>query len=49
MKKGRFPSRHVQIGIVAGAALCGSERFPSLHARVDNPDVWNLIYEKMYQ
>ena len=39
------PDRHVQIGIVTGAALCGEERFPGVYSRIDNPDIWNFIYE----
>ena len=42
-----FPNRHVQIGIVTGAAVCGDERFPGAYARVDHPDIWNFIYDKI--
>ena len=44
-KKDLFPNRHVQIGIVTGAAACGDERLPSVYARVDHPDIWNFIYD----
>ena len=43
------PNRHVQIGIVTGAALCGDERFPGAYARIDNPEIWNFIYDEINQ
>ena len=46
--KETHPSRHIQIGIVTGAAICGSERFPSVYARIDNPDIWNFIYDTIF-
>ena len=42
-----FPNRHVQIGIVTGAAECGDERFPGAYARLDHPDIWNFIYDSI--
>ena len=47
--KETFPNRHVQIGIVTGAAVCGAERFPGVYARLDNPDIWNFIYDTIYE
>ena len=46
--KETHPSRHIQIGIVTGVAICGSERFPSVYARIDNPDIWNFIYDTIF-
>ena len=42
------PNRHVQIGIVTGAAICGDEKFPGAYARIDHPDIWNFIYDTIF-
>ena len=42
------PNRHIQIGIVTGAAVCVEERFPGAYARVDHPDIWNFIYYEIH-